>query len=321
MNSHSNKLKILAGNASKRLGANIAKNLGTELGLLDASTFSDGEISIQIKESVRGADVFVVQSTCAPVNDHLMELLVIIDALKRASAGRINAVIPYFGYARQDRKAAPRNPITAKLVADLIAAAGAHRVLTMDLHSGQIQGFFNIPLDHLYGSGVLKKSIEKEEFIKSKDLIVVSPDVGSATRAREMATKFGCPLAIVDKRRSKPGESEVMHIVGDIEGKDCLLVDDMIDTAGTIVNGAEALKKGGARAVFAACTHAVMSGPAMDRLNKSVIEKVFCLDTIEIGSEKMKKSNGKIVQFSAAKIFADAITSIHGEQSISRLYD
>jgi len=314
----SNKLKLFAGSASKKLAAQIAKKLDIELGLLNSDRFSDGEISIQFGESVRGADVFVIQSTSAPVNENLMELLVIIDALKRASAGRINAVIPYFGYARQDRKASARDPITAKLVADLIGVAGAHRVLTMDLHSGQIQGFFNFPLDHLYGIAVLKRAIIKEPFCKSGDLVVVSPDVGSVSRARAMAERLNAPLAIVDKRRPRANEMEVMSIIGDISGKTCLLLDDMIDTAGTIVNGAEALVKNGATKVYAACTHAVLSGPAIERLEKSCIEKLFVLDTIDIPAEKKMK---KLVEFSTASLFAEAIESIYLEKPVSKLYD
>jgi len=312
------KIKLFSGSSSKKLAEMIAKKLDTPLGMISTGQFSDGEISVQINESVRGADVFVIQSTSYPVNENLMELLVIIDALKRASAGRINAVIPYFGYARQDRKAQARDPITAKLVADLIGTAGADRVLTMDLHSAQIQGFFNFPVDHLYGIPVLKKAISKEKFIKDKNFCVVSPDIGSVARARSMATRLDAPLAIVDKRRPKPNEMEVMNIIGDIKGMDCLLLDDMIDTAGTIVNGAEALIKNGARSVFAACSHAVLSGPAIDRIEKSKIEKLFTLDTIEIPKEK---KFSKLVEISAASIFAEAIDSIYLEKPVSKLYD
>ncbi|MCL2555884.1 MAG: ribose-phosphate pyrophosphokinase [Firmicutes bacterium] len=316
--SASNKLKIFSGSSSKKLAENIARKLDVELGMIATGQFSDGEISVQINESVRGSDIFVIQSTSCPVNENLMELLVIIDALKRASAGRINAVIPYFGYARQDRKAQARDPITAKLVADLIGTAGADRVLTMDLHSAQIQGFFNFPVDHLYGIPVLKKAISKEKFIKDNNFVIVSPDIGSVARARAMATRLNAPLAIVDKRRPKPNEMEVMNIIGDIVGKDCLLLDDMIDTAGTIVNGAEALLSKGAKSVHAACTHAVLSGPAVDRLEKSCIEKLFCLDTIEIPKDK---KFSKLVEISAASIFADAIESIYLEKPVSKLYD
>jgi len=325
MKNMANKLKVFSGSASQKLAAAICKKLDIPLGAMTTGRFSDGEISVKIEESVRGADVFVVQSTSSPVNENLMELLVIIDALKRASAGRINAVIPYFGYARQDRKASPRDPITAKLVADLIEVAGANRVLTMDLHSGQIQGFFNFPLDHLFGIPVLKKSIIKEKIFDGKkecqfdqDLVVVSPDIGSVARARDLAGRINAPLAIVDKRRQKANESEVMHIIGDIAGKVCLLLDDMIDTAGTIVNSAEALVKNGAAKVYAACTHAVLSGPAIERIEKSCIEKLFTLDTIDIPSEKRIK---KLAEFSVASIFAEAIESIYLEKPVSKLYD
>lgn len=314
-----NKLKLFAGNGCHDLAREIADRLDTELGQIEVGKFSDGEISVSIRESVRGCDVFVIQSTSHPVNDNLMELLVMIDALRRASAGRINAVIPYFGYARQDRKATARDPITAKLVADLLTTAGADRVLTMDLHAPQIQGFFNIPVDHLYGMTVLKKAICKEEFVKGDDFVVVSPDVGSVARARQMAARLNAPLAIVDKRRPKANVMEVMNIIGDVKDKTCLMIDDMIDTAGTIVQGAQALKEhGGATRVFACCTHPVLSGPAIDRLQKSVIEKLFVLNTIEIPSEKRFD---KLAEISVAPIFAEAIESIHEEKPVSKLYD
>jgi ribose-phosphate pyrophosphokinase len=313
------KLKLFAGNACHNLASKVADKLDVELGQIEVGKFSDGEISIHIHESVRGADVFVIQSTSSPVNDNLMELLVIIDALRRASAGRINAVIPYFGYARQDRKAAARDPITAKLVADLLETAGADRILTMDLHASQIQGFFNIPVDHLYGIPVLKKVICKEKFTQSDDFIVVSPDVGSVGRARTLAARMNAPLAIIDKRRPKANVMEVMNIIGDVAGKTCLLIDDMIDTAGTIVQGAAALKEvGKAKHVFACCTHGVLSGPAIERLKASHIEKLYCLDTIEITEEKRFD---KLVEISCAQIFAEAIESIYLEKPVSKLYD
>jgi ribose-phosphate pyrophosphokinase len=283
--------------------------------------FSDGECNVHIGESVRGCDVFVIQSTSQPVNDNLMELLVMTDALKRASAGRITAVIPYFGYARQDRKAQSRDPITAKLVANLITTAGADRVLTMDLPAPQIQGFFDIPLDHLFGIPVLAKALLKEEFIKNnlKDLIVVSPDVGSVARARQMAQRLNVSLAIVDKRRPKANEMEVMNIVGDVAGKKCLIVDDMIDTAGTITQGAKALVDvGKASGVYACCTHPVLSGQAIDRLSKSVIEKLFILDTIELPEQR---KIDKMAGISVAQIFASAIESIFSDLPLSRLYE
>jgi len=314
-----NRLKLFAGNGCPLLAAEIARKLDMDLGQCEVGKFSDGEISVHINESVRGADVFVIQSTSAPVNDNLMELLVMLDALRRASAGRINAVIPYFGYARQDRKAIARDPITAKLVADLIEKAGADRVLTMDLHAAQLQGFFNIPVDHLYGIPVLKKVICRESFVKGDDFVVVSPDVGSVTRARQMAARLGAPLAIVDKRRPRANATEIMSIIGDVKGKVCLMIDDMIDTAGTIVQGAKALKEvGGAESVFACCTHGVLSGSAVERLQSSEIEKVYILDTIQIPDEK---KFGKLVEISVAQIFAEAIDSIYLEKPVSKLYD
>lgn len=321
MNVHGNKIKLFAGNGCKNLASNIAKELKMPLAEAEVGTFSDGETSVHIVETVRGNDVFVIQSTSYPVNDNLMELLVMIDALRRASAGRITAVIPYFGYARQDRKARARDPITAKLVADLITSAGADRILTMDLHAPQIQGFFAIPVDHLLGIPVLCRALEKDPFVTEGDeeLVVVSPDVGSVSRARQMAHKLGVSLAIVDKRRPKANVMEVMNIVGDVKGKKCLLVDDMIDTAGTITQGAKALiEVGGATKVCACCTHAVLSGPAIERLENSVLEKVYVLDTIELPAEKKIK---KIKEISVAPIFAEAIECIFADRSVSKLYD
>ncbi len=268
MITHGRNIKIFSGNSNSDLAKEIADRLGLPLGDSDVKTFSDGEISVNINETVRGVDVFVVQSTNAPVNDHLMEMLIMIDAFKRASAGRITAVIPYYGYARQDRKAKARDPITAKLVADILTAAGADRVLTMDLHAPQIQGYFDIPLDHLLGAPILSKYFVQKGFLDRDDIVVVSPDLGSVTRARKFADKLQAPIAIIDKRRPKANVSEVMNIIGDIEGKVCILIDDMIDTAGTITNGAEALVKIGAKEVYACCTHAVLSGPAIDRLEE-----------------------------------------------------
>lgn len=321
MIAHGNKIKLFCGNANKELATAISKRLGIELSAAEVGQFSDGEVSVSIGESVRGCDVFVIQSTSAPTNDNLMELLVMIDALKRASAGRITAVMPYFGYARQDRKARARDPITAKLVANLISAAGADRILTMDLHASQIQGFFDIPVDHLLGVPILAKAIADQPFIKEAgdDLVVVSPDVGSVGRARQMAQKLNTTLAIVDKRRPKANVMEVMNIVGDVKGKRCLIVDDMIDTAGTIVQGAKALVEvGGAADVYACCTHPVMSGPAIERLQNSVIEKLFILDTIELPQEKRID---KFITVSVAPIFSDAIKSIFGDEPLSKLYD
>lgn len=321
MIAHGNKIKLFCGNACKDLAASIASRLKMHLSEAEVGKFSDGEISVSLGESVRGCDVFVIQSTSIPTNDNLMELLVMIDALKRASAGRITAVIPYFGYARQDRKARARDPITAKLVADLLTTAGADRILTMDLHASQIQGFFNIPVDHLLGVPILAKAIAGEDFIKEAgdDLVVVSPDVGSVGRARQMAQKLNKTLAIVDKRRPKANVMEVMNIIGDVKGKRCLIVDDMIDTAGTIAQGAKALVDvGGASDVYACCTHPVLSGPAIERLQNSVIKKLFLLDTIELPPEKRID---KFISVSVAPIFAEAIAAIFADLPVSKLYD
>lgn len=322
MNVHGSSIKLFAGNASKELADDISKELFMDLGGLEAAKFSDGEIEVSVKDTVRGRDVFIIQSTSTPVNDNLMELLIIIDAVKRASAGRITAVIPYFGYARQDRKARPRDPITAKLVADLITSAGADRVLTMDLHAAQIQGFFDIPVDHLFGNPILTKYYKKKfsQIIKEhpEDLVIVSPDVGSVKRARQMATKMGVSLAIVDKRRPKPNVMEVMNIIGDIKGKTCIMVDDMIDTAGTMCQGAQALIDNGAKEVYACCTHAVMSGPAIERIKASPIKELVFLDTYAVPEEKMLDN---FVKLSVAPIFAEAIRRIYEDKPISKLYE
>ncbi|MBQ2712813.1 MAG: ribose-phosphate pyrophosphokinase, partial [Clostridia bacterium] len=280
MITHGNSIKLFAGNASKQLATEIASLLKMEIGEIEAGRFSDGETMVNIHESVRGRDVFVIQSTAAPTNDNLMELLVMIDALKRASAGRVTAVLPYFGYARQDRKARSRDPITAKLVANLITVAGADRVLTMDLHAAQLQGFFDIPVDHLYGAPVLTDYLIKNNY-RSDDLVIVSPDVGSVKRARNLAARMNAPIAIIDKRRPGANAVEIMNIIGDVQGKRCIMVDDMIDTAGTIVQGADALVANGAKEVIACCTHAVLSGPALERLQNSVIKEVITLNTYE----------------------------------------
>ena len=321
MIAHGNSIKLFAGNSCPSLAKAIAARLKTDLSSCEVKKFSDGECSINIGETVRGCDVFVIQSTSFPVNDNLMELLIMIDAFRRASAGRITAVIPYFGYARQDRKTQARDPITAKLVADLITSAGADRVLTMDLHAPQLQGFFDIPVDHLFGIPVLAKALIKDPFIKENptELCVVSPDVGSVARARQMAQRLNVSLAIVDKRRPKANEMEVMNIVGDVKGKRCLIVDDMIDTAGTITQGAKALiEVGGATAVYGCCTHPVLSGPAIERLQKSVIEKIFVLNTIELPIEH---KIDLITEISVAPIFASAIESVFADLALSRLYE
>src|SRR5574344_2186713 len=282
MNFHGKDIKIFTGSSNKGVASAIAGCLGLPLGKSDCSTFSDGEISVSLHESVRGSECFIVQSTCYPVNDNLMELLIMIDAMKRASAARITAVIPYFGYARQDRKAKARDPISAKLVADLISVAGADRVLSMDLHVAQIQGFFNIPVDHLMGTPILAPYfVEKFKKMPHEQIAVVSPDLGSVTRARKFAERLDCPLAIIDKRRPRANVSEVMNIIGDVQGKTVVLVDDMVDTAGTLCHGAEALVKlGGAKEVYACATHGVLSGPAIERLTNSVITETVFLDTI-----------------------------------------
>ncbi len=316
MVNHGKDVKIFACNSNPQLAAKIAANLGMELGDSNVGMFSDGEIAININEMVRGSDVFVVQSTSNPVNNNLMELLIMIDALKRASASRITAVMPYFGYARQDRKSKARDPISAKLVADLLTTAGADRVLTMDLHAAQIQGFFNIPVDHLKG-GKLLAEYYLEKFPKRDDVVVVSPDLGSVTRARDFAAKLDVPIAIIDKRRPKPNVSEVMNIIGDIKGKTCILLDDMIDTAGTITNGAQALADRGAKAVYACCTHGVLSGPAMERLQNCPIEELVTLDTIVIPEERKIP---KIKTISVASLFAEAIRRIYNDTSLSELF-
>lgn len=309
-------IKVFAGNSSQKLAKAICSQLDLELGELEVGKFSDGETSINIKESVRGCDVFIVQSTNTPVNDNLMELLLIIDACKRASAGRITAVVPYFGYARQDRKAHPRDPISAKLVADILQTAGANRVLTMDLHSSQVQGFFNIPVDNLFGMPVIARYLKKNGV--PKNLTIVSPDTGSVVRSRAMASKFNAPLAIIDKRRPQANVMEVMNVIGDVKGRTCLMLDDMIDTGGTICQGAQALIEHGAKEVIACCTHAVLSGPAIEKLQKSVLSKVIVLDTIEL--DKSKRID-KIEVVSIADVFAEAIERVYTDLPVSKLYD
>ncbi|HOS68850.1 MAG TPA: ribose-phosphate diphosphokinase [Bacillota bacterium] len=315
MNVHGKSIKVLNCNANKDLAKDIAFNLGIPVGDAQVSTFSNGEIGVSINESIRGADVFVVQSTSTPVNDNLMELLIMIDALKRASAGRINAVMPFYGYARQDRKSKSREPITAKLVANLIEAAGADRVITMDLHAPQIQGFFDIPVDHLYAAPLIVNY-----FINKKldDIVVVSPDVGGVTRARSLATKLDAPLAIIDKRRPKPNVSEVMNIIGDIENKNCIIIDDMVDTAGTLVNAAKVLKDMGAKDIYVACTHPVLSGPAFERIRDSVIKELIVTNTIPL---PVGKPVDKIKVLSVAPLFAEAIKRIYEGLSLSKLFD
>ncbi len=314
---HGKNIKIFAGNSHKKLAKDIAAKLGLQLGNSEVKIFSDGEISVNINETVRGSEVFVVQSTCDPVNDNLMELLIMIDAFKRASAAKITAVLPYFGYARQDRKAKARDPISAKLVADLLTTAGADRVLTIDLHAAQIQGFFNIPVDHLYGGPLLANYFKNKFKDNLEDVCIISPDHGSVGRARQFAQKLGVPFAIVDKRRPRPNVAEVMNIIGDIEGKYCIMVDDMIDTAGTIVAGASALMAKGAKEVYCACTHAVLSGPAIERLDESPLKEIVFLDSIPLPKSKMLE---KFKVLSVAPIFAETIKRIYEDISISPLY-
>lgn len=315
MITHSTEIKLFAGNSNRQLAEAIAKELKIPLSDVEVGHFSDGETSVHLGESVRGRDVFIIQSTSSPVNENLMELLIMIDALRRASAGRITAVIPYFGYARQDRKAKARDPITAKLVADIITSAGADRVLTMDLHANQIQGFFDIPVDHLVGGPILYKHFK--QFVDD-DFIVVSPDMGSVSRARNVAARLNCPMAIIDKRRPKANQVEVMNIIGDVKGKRCLMVDDMIDTAGTICQGADALFANGAKEIFACCTHAVLSGPAIQRLQDSHIDKLVVLDTIPLPPEK---KIDKIEVLSVAKVFAQAINIVYKDAKMSDIYE
>lgn len=318
MLSHVKNIKIFTGNSHPELAEEVASILGLEVGNAKVGTFSDGEISVDINESVRGADVFILQSTCSPVNNNLMELLIMIDAFKRASAGRITAVMPYYGYARQDRKAKSRDPITAKLVADLLQAAGADRVLTMDLHASQIQGYFNIPVDHLVGSPILSKYFVEKGLADQDDVVVVSPDLGSVTRARKFADRLHAPIAIIDKRRPKANVSEIMNIIGDVEGKKCILIDDMIDTAGTISNAANALKDLGAKNVYACCTHGVLSGPAFERINNSAIEELVMLNTIKLPEGVDKE---KFKSISVAPLFAEAIKRIYDDEPISKLFE
>ena len=311
-------MKVFSGNANVGLAKSICKLIGIQLGSAEIGHFADGEVCASIYESVRGSDVFLVQSTSRPVNDNLMELLVMIDAMKRASAGRVTAVIPYFGYARQDRKAKARDPISAKLVANMLTAAGADRVLTMDLHAAQIQGFFDIPVDNMLGSPIFVDYFNRKFKDDREDTMVVSPDVGSVARARAFAQKLGMPLAIVDKRRQKANQCEVMNIIGDVEGKDCILFDDMVDTAGSLCNAAKAIVEvGGAKNVYACASHGVLSGPAIDRINESPITELAFLDTIAPIDPSL---SSKIKYLTVAPMFAEAIERIYQEISVSKLW-
>ena len=310
-----NKIKIFAGNSNPLLARDICEYLSVSLGSANVKNFSDGEIMVEIGENVRGCDVYIVQSTSAPTNNNLMELLIMTDALKRASVASITAVIPYFGYARQDRKVAPRTPITGKLVADLITTAGVDRILTMDLHAGQIQGFFNIPVDHLYAAPVLLDDMQSKF---SDRVVIVTPDAGGTERARAFAKRLNAGLAVIDKRRSGPNVSEVMHIIGDVKDQVCIIIDDMIDTAGTLCHAAKALQDHGAKQVFAYATHAVLSGPAMERIGDSCLEEVVVSNTI-VCSDKAEKCS-KLRALPVAQLLAEAIRRIHSDESVSSLF-
>lgn len=309
------RLKVFAGSANRELAGDICQCLGIRPGQLALSRFTDGEIHVQIEENVRGMDVFVVQPTCTPVDQHLMELLLLLDALRRASAKRITAVLPYYGYSRQDRKDRPRVPISAKVVANLLVAAGADRLLTLDLHAAQIQGFFDVPVDHLYGRPVIVEYLQQLHLPR---LAVVSPDAGGVERARALAKRMTAPLAIIDKRRDKPGVSEVMHVIGDVRDRTCVIIDDLVDTAGTLVNGVNALLDEGAAQVYAVTTHAVLSGPAVDRIKESKLAELAVTNSIPLSAEA--KASGRIRQLSVAPLLAAGIDSIHSESSISMLF-
>ena len=318
MISHGKDMKVFSGNANMSLAKDVCRLIGIQVGNAEIGHFSDGEVFASIYESVRGSDVFLIQSTSSPVNDNLMELLIMIDAMKRASAGRVTAVIPYFGYARQDRKAKARDPISAKLVANMLTAAGADRVLTMDLHAAQIQGFFDIPVDNLAGKPIFVDYYAKKFGSECENMMVVSPDVGSVSRARAFAQKLHMNLAIVDKRRQKANQCEVMNVIGDVQGKDCILFDDMVDTAGSLCNAAQALVEvGGAKSVHACASHGVLSGPAIDRINSSVIQELTLLDTIPAIDPAL---SGKIKYLTVAPMFSEAIERIYQEVSISKLF-
>jgi ribose-phosphate pyrophosphokinase len=310
------KIRVFTGNSNPALAQKICDCLDVPLGAARVRTFSDGEIMIEITENVRGRDVYIIQSTCAPTNNNLMELLIMTDALKRASAATITAVIPYYGYARQDRKAAPRTPITAKLVADLTTTAGVDRVVTIDLHAGQIQGFFNIPVDNLYAAPVILEYLKTR--FKGEEVVMVTPDAGGTERARAFAKRLECSLAVIDKRRTGPNVAEVMHLIGDVRDKVAIILDDMIDTAGTLTQAARALKENGARAIYACATHGVLSGPAIERINNSDIEEIVLTDTIPLGDKCQQTS--KVRMLSVANLLAEAIRRIHEDESVSSLF-
>ncbi|HPX61425.1 MAG TPA: ribose-phosphate pyrophosphokinase [Deltaproteobacteria bacterium] len=310
------KIRVFTGNSNPELAQNICKCLGIPLGTAKVRNFSDGEIMVEIGENVRGRDVYVIQSTCEPTNNNLMELLIMIDALKRASAETITAVMPYYGYARQDRKAAPRTPITAKLVADLLTTAGTDRVVTIDLHAGQIQGFFNIPVDNLYAAPVILNHLKNR--FDGEPMVMVSPDAGGTERARAFAKRLGCTLAVIDKRRTGPNVAEIMHLIGDVRGKIAVLLDDMVDTAGTLTLAAKALKDNGAKSVYACATHGVLSGPAIERINNSDIEELVLTDTVPLGSKQAMTT--KIHTITVADLLAESIKRIHEDESVSSLF-
>ncbi len=313
----SHDFKVFSGNSNRALADRICEYLKRPLSKCDVNRFSDGEIQVEIGENVRGFDSFVIQSTCPPVNDHIMELLIMCDALKRASAASITAVVPYYGYARQDRKVAARTPITAKLVADLFETAGVTRVVSMDMHAGQIQGFFNIPTDHLYASPVFLDDLRKK-FPTTDDLVIVSPDAGGVERARAYSKRLNCPLAIIDKRRPRPNASEVMNLIGDVKGRDAIIVDDIIDTGGTLTQGAAALREKGARRVYAYIVHPILSGPAISRVNESALEELVVADTVPLS--KSAQSCSKIRAVGSERLFGEAIARIYRAESLSSLF-
>ena len=311
------KIRVFCGNSNPGLAEKICASLKVPLGTAKVKTFSDGEIMVEIGENVRGRDVYLIQSTCSPTNNNLMELLIMMDALKRASSATITAVIPYYGYARQDRKVAPRTPISSKLVADLITTAGADRVVTVDLHAGQIQGFFNIPVDNLYAAPVLLTHL-KSLFPESGDLVMVSPDAGGTERARAFAKRLGCTLAVIDKRRTGPNVAEVMHLIGEVRDKTAIILDDMIDTAGTLTQAAKALREHGAKTIYACATHGVLSGPAIERINNSEIETVIITDSVPLKDKAEQTSKIKVL--TVAELLAEAIRRIHEDESVSSLF-
>lgn len=311
-------LRLFAGNANPELAQKIAKYLGIQLGAMTMTRFADGEIRVKIEESARGCNVFIVQPTCSPTNDNLMELMIMLDAFRRASASSITVVMPYYGYARQDKKTRPREPITARLIADMITMAGADRVLTIDLHAEQIQGFFNVPVDHLYGGPIIGDYLIDEGFRERDDIVVVSPDTGSVGRAKALAEVLGCPFVLIAKRRPEPNKVEIVEVIGEFQDKVCVIIDDMIDTGGSIIGGAEALMQRGAREVIATCTHPVFSGTALHRLQDSVISRLICLDTIPIPRDKMVP---KLTVLESARLIGEAIRRINMNESVSGLFD